>query len=457
MDKLDVLNRDAFVEQLVRLMNNLSDKKSSTCFAINGAWGCGKSFLLDIFEERLGKIQSEKTFKEKYFVVRYNSWRYDYYEEPLVAIVSTMISIIEEKTKLFPNSQRRQELLGILKSAGIALMSMTNEAIKNKMGIDIQKCVDIVSTGKQNGTADYEDKREYDIYFHFNKVLKSLNHLLQEIAQEYTVVFLVDELDRCIPEYAIKVLERLHHLTEESTNLITIIAIDKPQLVCGIKKIFGINNPEKYLQKFINFEIKLDYGTVSERVYEKYAEYMELFDKNIFQFEDSVEECLQVIFKDIDIRTQEQLVKKAMLAHKLLYTEKKDYSFMCMELILVVMTYVHNYKASNFEDTPIDVVSFSGMFRACGKESFEVGFSKFFEEQFKKIDFAEAIILPGSIRERTLLGGPNLYGAILLSWYQMHKNRPMGRIRYEEDGAYKMVANNYIELKKYVETLSLIV
>ena len=54
MDKLDVLNRDTFVEQLVRLMNNLSDNKSSTCFAINGAWGCGKSFMLDIFEERLG-------------------------------------------------------------------------------------------------------------------------------------------------------------------------------------------------------------------------------------------------------------------------------------------------------------------------------------------------------------------------------------------------------------------
>lgn len=104
-------------------------------------------------------------------------------------------------------------------------------------------------------------------------------------------------------------------MTEESTNLITIIAIDKPQLVCGIRRFSELIILEKYLQKFINFEIKLDYGTVSERVYEKYAEFAELFDENIFQFEDSVEECLQAIFKDIDIRTQEQLVKKAMLAH----------------------------------------------------------------------------------------------------------------------------------------------
>ena len=175
MDKLDVLNRDTFVEQLVRLMNNLSDNKSSTCFAINGAWGCGKSFLLDIFEERLGEIQSENTSKDKYFVVRYNSWKYDYYEEPLVAIVSTMISIVEEKTKLFPSSQRREEILGILKSAGVVLLSMADEVVKNKIGVGFQKCVDIVLNGKQNGTADYEDKQEYDIYFHFNKVLELLN------------------------------------------------------------------------------------------------------------------------------------------------------------------------------------------------------------------------------------------------------------------------------------------
>ena len=56
MDKLDVLNRDTFVEQLVRLMNNLSDNKSSTCFAINGAWGCGKSFLLDILKKDLERF-----------------------------------------------------------------------------------------------------------------------------------------------------------------------------------------------------------------------------------------------------------------------------------------------------------------------------------------------------------------------------------------------------------------
>lgn len=43
---------------------------------------------------------------------------------------------------------------------------------------------------------------------------------------------------------------------------------------------------------------------------EKYVEYIGLFDRKLFHFEDSVEQCIQAIFKDIDVRTQEQLVKK---------------------------------------------------------------------------------------------------------------------------------------------------
>ena len=124
MNKLDILNRGDFIERLLKLIENISSNKSSTSFAINGTWGCGKSFVLELFQERLEQIQSEETHTEKYFVVRYNSWKFDYYEEPLVAIVSTMIAAIEEKTKLFPDSKEKSEMLGMLKATGVALLYM---------------------------------------------------------------------------------------------------------------------------------------------------------------------------------------------------------------------------------------------------------------------------------------------------------------------------------------------
>ena len=71
-ERLDVLNRDVFVENLVQLVNCLSDKEQGRCFGLDGAWGSGKSFVLDKFEEKLKCIQSEKTKTDTYFVFHYD-------------------------------------------------------------------------------------------------------------------------------------------------------------------------------------------------------------------------------------------------------------------------------------------------------------------------------------------------------------------------------------------------
>lgn len=97
MEKIDILGRESFVEHLMKLMNNITETKSSTCFAINGAWGCGKSFVLDLFEQQLNQFHSEENMSGKYFVIRYNCWEFDYYDEPAIAIVASIISVIEKK------------------------------------------------------------------------------------------------------------------------------------------------------------------------------------------------------------------------------------------------------------------------------------------------------------------------------------------------------------------------
>lgn len=451
MDKLDILKRDTFVEKVLHLLDNITCNKSSVCFAINGQWGCGKSFVLDMLEEQLNVIQSEETHTDKYFVIRYNCWEYDYYEEPLVAIVATMISIIEEKTKLFPDGKEKQEVLGVLKEAGIALLSMATTAIKEKTGMDFQLLFETVRKGKQEGDTAYESAHEYDMYFSFGKVMAKLKELLGEISKEYTLVFIVDELDRCIPEYAVKVLERLHHLTEKQPNTITVLAIDKPQLVASVRQLFGFGNPEKYLEKFINFEIKLDNGSVSETITEKYADYIALFDKNLFQFKDPVEECLQAIFKDIDIRTQEQLVKKVTIAHKLLFTEQRDYSFMCMELLTAVMICVHKYQGL-FDNTSFDGRYFDKVFKT-QSEGNAPAFTEFFKNEFESIECRKQTY-PGPALTFFLPSKPSLYGALLYTWCWMHSKKSVV-FQIERNSAYTQISSNYKDLLKFAEMINM--
>ena len=47
MSKIDVLNRQEFVDQLIALTENIAKGKRSATFAIDGLWGTGKSFVLN--------------------------------------------------------------------------------------------------------------------------------------------------------------------------------------------------------------------------------------------------------------------------------------------------------------------------------------------------------------------------------------------------------------------------
>lgn len=73
MDKrLDLLDRDEFIENVVKIVNQLSDINRGCCFAIEGGWGVGKTFVIEEIEERLKVIQSEETNCDRYFVFHYN-------------------------------------------------------------------------------------------------------------------------------------------------------------------------------------------------------------------------------------------------------------------------------------------------------------------------------------------------------------------------------------------------
>lgn len=452
MDKLDILNREEFVEQLVRFTENISGSEKSVSFSIDGTWGSGKSFVLDMFEEKLGQIHSEETATNKYLIIRYNCWKYDYYDEPLVAIVAALLESITEKTQLF-DQEKQEKIKGILKAAGATLLSISSDAIKATTGFDFKSAFDILKSGMDAGTEEYLKMQEYDVYFGFKQTLHSLQELINDLGKQYEVVFLIDELDRCLPEYAIKVLERLHHLNEETENVISIIAIDKSQLKTSIEQIFGFEDAGAYLKKFIHFSVPLNLGVVSERITDKYAHYISLFNKDIFPINNSIEEFMQAIFKGIDVRTQEQLMNKAELAHTLLYDSEKDYTFMCMELLLTVMI-CHYGDESCFTGTPINR-DFSKVFKIIPSNQ-QPEFAEFFGEKFKDIYLSQQHSFPDEPTPYLLPKNGSLYCAILLTWYWMHKKSPYYIVQYQIGTCYDNISNNHKELEKFAQTIKLI-
>lgn len=106
---LDLLDRQKFVDKMIQVTETLSEKKKNASYAINGSWGVGKTFVLNMFEEQILSNQSEVTATDKYLLFHFNCWNYDYYEEPLIAIVASILDQIEEKEHIIPKDIRKNQ------------------------------------------------------------------------------------------------------------------------------------------------------------------------------------------------------------------------------------------------------------------------------------------------------------------------------------------------------------
>ena len=98
--ELDILNRDSVVERIIDILQGVRETKQHLAFSINGKWGSGKTFVLNLLENRIEEENKQiAANKRKFFYFKYDCWKYDYYSEPLVALVSAMHDAVIERTK----------------------------------------------------------------------------------------------------------------------------------------------------------------------------------------------------------------------------------------------------------------------------------------------------------------------------------------------------------------------
>ncbi|MBR4295402.1 MAG: hypothetical protein IKT56_01015 [Clostridia bacterium] len=352
----DFLNRHGFITQVKNVIEVLSRNEKNGCFAISGCWGIGKSYVLDKLKKQLLFEQDQERASDNYFVFHFNCWEYDYYEEPLIAIVSAMLDEITTNENLFTETAREH-----IRSAAKLILSKIYEVgskwLEAQTGVNPKNMTDALSEIHNDATTKISEAHQYDEYLNFKQVLSTLRDKIGKIAAERTVIFVVDELDRCIPEYQIKVLERLHHVFNGIDNMQVVLAVDKAQLERTIQKMFGEKvDTQKYLAKFIKFEIELDEGTYSRQFEELLGYYFDQFrdttDPLIAEFKEN-------IFSGITIREKIEIIEKCHLLHNLLNRddEKMFAEIMCIELFLAVVSHTK----AQLQDNK-NFVDFSGMF-----------------------------------------------------------------------------------------------
>lgn len=445
MDKrLDLLNREEFIGNVIQIVNQLSEIKRGCCFAIEGGWGIGKTFVIEEIEERLKVNKPEETNTDRYFVFHYNCWQHDYYEEPAVAIISAMIASIKENTAFFDKDIDNTIKAGY-ELAKEKFKEIAGLYIENKIGINLISLADEIKDNKD----EIEDaENEFDEMFNFSQTIEKVRKKLQEIAEERTIVLFVDELDRCIPQYAIKVLERLHHIFYGLDNVVVIMAIDRKQLEHSVEEMFGARKDdssidvEKYLKKFIDFSMVLDNGVINESYWGKYKTYIDKF--KVSNGNDAEKACciLSIFLTGIDIRNQEKIIEKAYLVHCIVCNELLDISVWAFEMMYTILKFL---KVPNMGAVfPVNNEIYIGMDRELGQKRAHL--VRKMKTEFIRI---------GSDRVTKFIV-PNLYGMIF--WYFInifHSNEVnvyKDEYNFEENRKKELeVAKKYCELCEMIK------
>ena len=252
-DEIDIPKEDPFVnsafkeedEKYAEILTNIVSvySKSGCVLALNGEWGSGKTTFVKMWKQQLEKGK----FKTLYF----NAWESDYTTDPLIAMLSEFESLSSKDgnyKKLISAGGRIALSVGVDIAKGI---------IKKATGVDPNK---IQATIKETSDIGTEYLKEYaEQKSSFKEFKESLKEFVGSNANDdKPIVFFVDELDRCNPTYAVKVLERIKHLFD-IPQIVFVLAVNKKQLGYAIQGYFGSSkmNADAYLRRFIDIEYTL--------------------------------------------------------------------------------------------------------------------------------------------------------------------------------------------------------
>lgn len=238
------LEREKYADNLTQIIENYP---LGFVMALNNRWGDGKTFFVNRWREKL---------KEKcgFQVVYYNAWEDDYSENALVSIISEITEDIENPDKKLLETFLEKGTGIFVKSLPIFFKSLAKKFTGEKEYDDfIALITDEIGKPFQNLIQDYKEQKN---------TVKEFRKALQEFAESAgkgkPIIFIIDELDRCKPSYAVEVLEVIKHLFSVQ-NIVFVLSVDKEQLANSVKGYYGSDHIDgnEYLKRFIDLEFSL--------------------------------------------------------------------------------------------------------------------------------------------------------------------------------------------------------
>lgn len=242
--KNDLLDRETIAQALTNLVFGI---EGPAVIGVDGEWGSGKTTFLQMWHQLLES--------QDLHVIRFNAWETDFTSDPLVALSSELASGLRQYIS-------DEELSNILDLVAKLIKANIPNLVRFATGgmLDVSPLLE-ENTGDSLATFSSEDFTAYErgktSIEEFKSALSEVVLRLPSKGKSPPLVIMIDELDRCRPNYAVELLEVTKHLFSVQ-GVIFVLGVNTDQLAHSVCALYGSSfNSRDYLRRFINIDVRL--------------------------------------------------------------------------------------------------------------------------------------------------------------------------------------------------------
>ena len=250
---------------------------------VDGPWGSGKTTFVRQWQRYLAH--------RGHPVIYWDAFQADHHEDAFFPMFAALLDELEQ-AKLSANQTQKlrkalcqqaklivDSLPGVLWDV-VSLLEPTTQAgkiavtlfghLRPGLGSPNQTDTDYFQNSLTRVKAETKSIDEFR-----KQLSKTVTNMVQPAGKRKPLVFVVDELDRCKPSFALNVLERIKHIFP-SDGVCFVLVTHLPELAAMVRHAYGLIDAERYLDKFyqlrIDIESLLTSGGVN--IHRRYIEYL---------------------------------------------------------------------------------------------------------------------------------------------------------------------------------------
>jgi len=327
----DLLAREPFSQSLERFLcteHHFVD--GSLVLSLSAPFGSGKTTFLHMWAKDLASRRSANAELPRPVII--NAWESDYCGDPLLAIVSALTRALSDAQAPEPEPGKAAKIREALRDLACFGLGLANAVVANATGVDAIAIGEFAADQKDKRNQDLSDRRDaLDAFEAKTSALVKLKEALKSAfgSPEPKAIVLIDELDRCRPDYAISYLETIKHIFDVH-GIVFVLAIDEGQLRSAASVLFGQSlDFAEYYRKFSHRSIPLpepekpEIEKLTKAYCERYLQ-AESKRKHVMELGHSAVENIGLLFHSMRLRPRQIQEAFRVMGHCLSTSPEKN-------------------------------------------------------------------------------------------------------------------------------------